>query len=527
MSGRGGRARAAAWVVLGGVLLGGCAGGGMPLPPLPAPEALAPGSPLLSPTLPAGDAWLRHSLQSGDAAGALRLVSTRSPARPSDRLLRSLQEGLLLHEAGRYAESNRAFAAAEREVDRRFTRSIRRAAGSVLVSDRTLDYLPTRAEEAMIPYYRILNYLALGEQDGALVESRKASAYLAFREGRGSGCREEGLLHYLAGLVFDGAGERNHALVSFRNAERALLACGSAVPRELARDLVRSARALGIDDLAEDAAERHGLGSMDAEAGRGEVVLLLETGWVAHRARVERVVPVFFSDLVDAAGDTVAPSPERVAGLAVARLLSSLPSGSLAASYEAEEGMMTLARHPVPAGTQVLELVKLSWPAYRAAAGTAPRLALRADGADPVEPLLLGDLSVRVVEELDARLPMILARSALRATTRAALSGEARRRANKEGGEEAGRVAGALVNLLGNALEQPDTRSWTLLPERVSIVRLELPGGEHRLRLESEDGTLLDLGTVRIEPGERLIRRERVWRAGVGERKPLTGSPAG
>jgi hypothetical protein len=92
------------------LLLGGCAGAGMPLPAMPSPEALTPGSPLLSRTLPQGDAWLRHALQAGEAETALRLASGRSPARSSDRLLRSLQEGVLLHEAGRYGESNRAFA---------------------------------------------------------------------------------------------------------------------------------------------------------------------------------------------------------------------------------------------------------------------------------------------------------------------------------------------------------------------------------------------------------------------------------
>jgi uncharacterized protein len=524
MNGRSHPVRRSVGVALAvGILAGGCAGGGVPLPPFPSPDALHPGSPLLSASLPAGDAWLRHSLQSGDPEGALRLVSARSPARPADRLLRSLHEGVLLHEAGRFAESNRALAAAEREVDRRYTRSLRGAVGSVLVNDLTLAYLPTRAEQAMIPYYRILNYLALGSREGALVEARKASAFLRHLEGRGSSCREEGLLHYVSGIVFDGAGERNDALVSFRNAERALVACGSEVPRELVTDLMRAALALGIEDVAEEAGERYGLWP-ETEASVGEVVVLLESGWVAHRAEIQRVVPVFVSDFIGPAGDTLAASAERIAGLAVARLLES-GGGAVFAPGLSEPGVVSTAAYAMPARGEILQLVKLAWPAYHRDGSVPHTFMLRAEGGNGTPAVILGDLSARVAEELEARMPAILARSAARAIARSALTSEVSRRVEKEGGgEEASALVGGLVNLLGNAIERPDTRSWTLLPERVSIVRMDLPEGLHRLWVDTDTGPV-ELGSVAVRAGERIILRERVWHDGVSAAQPLATGP--
>src|SRR5690606_32201293 len=105
-------------------------------------------------------------------------------------------------------------------------------------------------EMAMIPYYRMLNYSALGDREGALVEARKANALLARLErGPQARCREDALVQYLAGLLQRAAGERNDALVSLRRAESALGACeGEVGPASatVAADLARAARALGM-----------------------------------------------------------------------------------------------------------------------------------------------------------------------------------------------------------------------------------------------------------------------------------------
>ena len=108
------------------LLLGGCAGR-QPFPVRPAPETLPPESPLRSRSLREPDAWLRHYLFVGSANEAAAALEAKSPLAPRDRLVRALQQGIVLHEAGEYARSNDALAWAEREADQRYTRSISRA----------------------------------------------------------------------------------------------------------------------------------------------------------------------------------------------------------------------------------------------------------------------------------------------------------------------------------------------------------------------------------------------------------------
>ncbi|HEX5521595.1 MAG TPA: hypothetical protein VFX29_07840, partial [Longimicrobiaceae bacterium] len=281
------RLRSAAAGFVLAAALGACASG-LKLPPRPAPHTLPAGSPLASRTLGDGDAWLRHYLMVGEYDAALELIE-RSKALPGDKLLRRLQAGVVLHEAGRYEESNAAFEWAEREADLRYTRSVSRAAASILVNDRVLAYLPTPAERAAIPYYRMLNYLALGELDAAAVEARKAGVLTTGATADEPKCDASGFLGYFSGLVYGAARETNDALVAFRRAERIYGACaedgGAAAPAPLRADLVRAARALGLVEELELAAGDSALPlalPADNAAAAGDVIVVVEHGFAAH-----------------------------------------------------------------------------------------------------------------------------------------------------------------------------------------------------------------------------------------------------
>jgi hypothetical protein len=57
-------------------------------------------------------------------------------------------------------------------------------------------------------------------------------------------------------------------------------------------------------------------------------------------------------------------------------------------------------------------------------------------------------------------------------------------------GVQKGSLAGLGFDVLGvvwEATETADTRSWGLLPDKVQVLRLELPAGEHRLTLQAAD----------------------------------------
>jgi len=67
----------------------------------------------------------------------------------------------------------------------------------------------------------------------------------------------------------------------------------------------------------------------------------------------------------------------------------------------------------------------------------------------------------------------------------------------------------AVVRVVLFLLEEPDTRSWQTLPGRLSLVRIPLPAGEHRLRLHVASAgkighsQLVELPTVELRRGQR------------------------
>jgi uncharacterized protein len=495
--------RAAALVLL--VAVTGCAYRGSLS--RPAPETLPAGSPLRDRSMSDGDAWLRHHLILGEYADALSVLERRQGV-PGDRLWRTLQKALVLHHAGEFEASNAAFEWAEIEADLRYTRSVSRAAGALLVSDRVLAFTPTASELGMIPYYRMLNYLALDDLQGAAVEARKAVTLLArLNRPARMACREDAMVRYMAGLVLSSAGERNDALVALRQAELGFRECEPAahVPEAVGVDLVRVARSLGITEVADSAAARYAIGAIPS--GSGELLLLVEHGFVAHRVEEALHVPIFPDDLEGVDGDD-ADGIFTAAGRVTARLLGNA----------VERAQWGAARddHPAVRLGHALEgayILRLAWPqSRRSASEPEVRVWVNDSLATAVR---VGDLSTLSEQELEAERVASVTRMVARGIAKYLVSREAERGAEKKGGEVAGFLVGRLTNLAANELERADTRSWSLLPDRVSMVRAHLPEGEHRVRVEivGAGGAVLetrDLGSIRVRAGGLSLRSERV-----------------
>jgi uncharacterized protein len=509
---RGVRARAGRALLAAAVLIAtGCASHSRP-PVRPSPETLPPGSPLLSRTLPESDAWLRHYLMVGDhAQGLAAATAHRSGLAPRDPLVRAFQEALIRRQAGDYQGSNRNLEWAEIEVERRYTRSVSRAAASLLVNDGVIPYTPPAPELLMVPYYRMLNYLALGEMDGALVEARKANALLS-RLGRDDPdrCGERGMLQYLAGLIQSAGRETGDALVSLRLAARSFEECGgtpAGSDQAFAADIWRAAGAAGIPEIADSIAEHHPhVGGPDQT---GDLVLLLEHGYVAHRAEQSIHVPIFPKDV-----EGLESGDESGIGAAAGSIVSRLMNNLL------ERGAMGTAWDDRPVvqwayaagGAYIL---RLAWPAIHLEA-TRPAGVRVWVGDSLVASVVEANLSASLHEELEAQRVAILTRAVARGVVKYLASREIEKKADEKSGDVAAFLVGRVANAAANHLEQADLRGWSLLPDRISMIRARLPDGSYRVRVESlaRDGSTVlieDLGEVSVRSGELSLLSRRVW----------------
>lgn len=135
-------------------------------------------------------------------------------------------------------------------------------------------------------------------------------------------------------------------------------------------------------------------------------------------------------------------------------------------------GVATLGQKDVP-----VPVVRISDPSV------AP-LSIATSGITASTSLLL-DVNAVAQQQLDANMPWIVARAAVRRIAKAVAAKAAQDavdRHNKDSGF--GILAGVLTNFALTAGERADTRSWTSLPAQIQAARILLPEGANEILLD-------------------------------------------
>jgi hypothetical protein len=458
-----------------------------------------------------GDDAMRRMMIAGLADTALhRFGQNKTMPAPSDALLRTLYQGVIAYHAGHQDSSALLLDRAAALLDDRDVMQISREAAALFSSDRALAYQPSRTERLLIPYYGALSYLRMNNLQDAAVEARRLSHALAKLEDEPKGVdrRMRGLLRYFAGLVFEAAGEANDAAVAYRNAAQLLD--------------VEFAPAITSPDS-------------------GEVTIIIEDGFVAHRFE-QSVTIVLASGEADGLRHDDRKRREETATAVAARALAQ----AIRPASEYADGPRLPHRHwyvpPPERQERVVEtcsaseqaadstatsckkkdddndfyILRMAWPSLHATRRpTQAARVLVGDSARSEAPLFL-NVSDAIAEDFDRERTRILARTIVRAGAKLALVKSAEKSAGKNN-EGLGRALGAIANVSGAVLEQADTRSWTLLPGSIGIIRLRLPVGAHPLALEIGgpgapiSGKRLDLGTVDVRASQTVFLIARHW----------------
>ncbi len=426
---------------------------------------------------------LRPQLVAGEYDAALATVADKTGGK--DVLLAYLEQGLLLHYAGRFAESNEALAAAERTAEELYARSISEGALSLITNDMAISYRARPHELAMVPYFRALDYIYLGDREAAQVEARKTSLMLSrYVDATISGIargetddlertRNDPFMLYFSGMLYDWDGSLNDAFVAYRNAATAyqdlFRLLGLQIPPSLARDLQRVSDRLGfgpeLDQLRVACPDVFAAAGAPAATGwppgTGELVLLVEVGFLPARQQVSLQLPIFESDAYD--DDDV--WAWELAG-------------------RARSGRTRFAGHDIEywLSVAVPTLEQRRSPVRRVRAHAAGRTA---SGALAHHPAATAQIT------FEAEYPTILFKTILRGLAKYLATREA---------EQQGKFLGLLANVMGVATETADTRGWLTLPEHVQLVRLTLPAGVHDVSLELAGADGRELGQVTI-PG--------------------------
>jgi hypothetical protein len=461
------------------VVLAGCARAS--LPPVP------PASPFAGGTLSDYDAALRHYLVSGDSAA----IAATLRAGPKDSLLRTMQRGLALHRFGEYERSNVALQEADRLARERYTKSISQNLAAFLVSDNALDFYPSALEWSMVHFYGMLNYLELGDREGALVEARIANRLVQryANDNPGRTYTIDAAVQYVAGMLQWTTGDLNDAVVSLRQSlaayERYDGAFGIPAPTPVAEDLVRFAGQLGLYDVATRVRQAY-LDSPDEEYqppprhDTGELLLIVEQGFVAHRAEQRLYIPILAAEKDSILhGDAESAIATAVLVLARTVIVMNELTRSGREFPRHEDGVIIAT-----AGSAVgLELITLAWPKYELETFVPGNVRVAVDGGRARAPVLLQDLSAVAVRDFEERKTAVMLRMVARALLKEAGVTVAEAKGEQLAGEVGGFLARVASRAFAVATERADTRTWSTLPGALSIVRSTLPEGPHVLEV--------------------------------------------
>lgn len=376
-----------------------------------------------------------------------------------DALLQSLTTGAAAYYAGQYARSAAVLDTAALLADDRITASLSKDGLALVTNDMARPYQPRRTERLFIPYYAMLAYVRLGAWDDAAVEARRLVALVEqCGEDRDDAERSlHGSLEHLAGAVFERAGELDAARVAYRAAH----ALRSPLPETIPQGSI---------------------------SDQGELLLVVERGFVAHRATETIELELENEDEHDDARyDSV--GRRRPLPLSQYGALTYAPSRHRHHhddDYHLTIAFPTLRRSPRPWGGDV-----------RVAVDDLPVSGISAS-------TVIDDASA--VDERRERAAL-----AVRAAARAA----AKYAVTKAIKDKKGEVAGEIANFGASLLERADVRSWHLLPQEISLIRVRVPAGTRDVRLQVGEGwaaRTVEVGSVVVRRGEMSIVPVRLWR---------------
>jgi hypothetical protein len=419
---------------------------------------------------------IKQALVEKDYVDALEKVEGIDQS--SSALLYHYEKGLILHYQDEFAASNEAFEEAEILLEELYTKSVTRELVALAIKDDFSKYRGDPFEAVLVNYYKILNYLHLGDIEGALVECRRVNNKLQMIIDAGEESFEnDPFLQYLTAMVYDAAGDANDTSVSYRVAVGGYDKLGQdtslQAPWMLLCDAAENARLLGDAEAALHYSDGAHEECHRPQRGTGVVNLFLESGYVTHKYEQSIAFPIYEDDDED--------DHEKFAATLAERRHAARRSG-IKVSQIIKIAMPVLADDPVPFHEAVVRAIRTE--------SAAVEEDTAATDAYETRTVLAEDLRVHARRAFAAKEGKILLRTIVRALAKAATQSKA---GNKNEG------LGVLVNVFNIATETADTRSWSTLPQRINMARLRLPQGTWDLDVTLLDASGNQLDTFRIQ----------------------------
>ena len=372
---------------------------------------------------------MRDGLLQGKPDLSLAIAEQEDP--DQKEVIFSLDKGMLRRINNDFAGSNQIFEVAKQEIEQLYGTSITENLASVTINETLRGYEGDRYEQLLLHAYMAMNYIQLGQLDGARVEMLQANVKMMEW---GDEPEEDAFLRYLEGIIYESLDEQDSALISYRKAYTVYKEKGgSQYPPAsigLKNDLLRLLALEGLWSEYKSYKKEFNMENykpVKASKDFGELVVILNNGLAPIRSEVS--IPIF--------------------------------------------------------STEVQQNLRVSFPAYKQQQKQlyVPRIHVNNE-----------QYSMETVEDVDAlarySLEQAMPGIMVRATARAVVKYNSQHTA-----QESSALAGLLMTITNLVTERADTRSWTTLPQEIKLKRLLLPVGEHdvQIQMQNSAGQIVDV----------------------------------
>ena len=403
-----------------------------------------------------------YILRNEFAPAAARVEKEKGRYGDKNLLLYYLDRGLLLQLAKEYSQSNVAFESAKDVARALYTKSVTAQASTFLINDNMTPYAGEDFERALIHVFSAMNYALLGKTEDALVECRQVNAFLKnlrFEARAKNAYQEDAFARYMAGLLYEDAGQINDALISYTKALETYGAYAkhyqTPLPEGLVEDALRTAHALGFLDKEADIQRRWGgTTPPPIPAGSGEVVVL-------HYAGL---------------------GPEQVDSFFEISVFNGWPYVEQMDTSSQDQTQVEQARAVVRAITAD-KMIRVAFPKYKRSTYKIQTVEVRNPATLPRTGALVEDIGAIAVRDLEDRNLQTRGRAVARAVIKYLLAQNIANAVEKKNDEGLGFLVRAVLQAAAAATEVADKRSWQSLPDKILMARTVLPAGTHTLTL--------------------------------------------
>lgn len=388
---------------------------------------------------------MREAVYRGEYSLALEKLETSEVKTQSrNRLLYSLESGMILWRLGQIKRAKEAFFEADRLVAELYTESVSKQVSSYVINDSVTDYAGEDYEKVSIHMILALMFIEEKDFQSARVEAKKINSALKSildqYDDDYSSYKSDAFALFLSGLIYEKLGELDSAIIDYKKSLEVYTngyLPGSSVPASLVKSLYLAA------------VKR-------------------------NRTKISDELKESYSDIV-----------------------AELPSNSSSIIFIGTASPVT----PKESKSFILNtgsgVIRYSWPVIPLRSSLRAEFPVTVDQKE-IQLELGQDMNSIARKTLDSNRTRMTVKNIARLIAKAAVVNEI--------SERAGPVAGLLANLANAVTETADTRSWTLLPGEVYIERHFLaPGKTYKVEARSAGRLIEDSVKLKREDLEFYV----------------------